>query len=334
MKQPVPDVLLKRLNKKPGNWFEVFGKDADEFFHAWSIARYVDQIAAAGKAVYPLPAYMNAALKDPFNPNSKPGEYASGGPTYNVIDIYKAAAPNIDLLAPDLYAPESKSYEKTLDYYARPDNALFVAESGHKDVYARYIFSVLGRGGIGFDPFGIDYTAYTNYPLGARVWDKEAIKPFTRVYSIFGPMAREWAKLAYESEVWGVSEPDDHSAQTIKLGPKWSARVNYRAWQFGFIDSNAKRDDFPDGSEVPSGGVVFAKLGEDEFLVAGLNARVNIDPQQADKDHPAILDSVEEGHFKNGKWVMERRWNGDQIDYGLTFTNQPMILKVKMGTVR
>ena len=334
MNQPVPKVLLDRLNKKPGNWFEVFGKDADEFFHAWSIARYVDQIAAAGKAVYPLPAYMNAALKDPLNPNSKPGEYASGGPTYNVIDVYKAAAPHIDFLAPDLYTPESKSYEATLSYYTRADNPLFVAESGHKDIYARYIFSVLGKGAIGFDPFGMDYTGFTNYPLGARVFDKEAMKPFTRVYSVFAPIAREWAKLAFESEVWGVSEPDDHKEQAVKLGPKWSARVQYRMWQMGFPEWLKDKNDFPDGSEVPSGGVVFAKLGEDEFLVTGLNARVHFDPVVADKDHPVILDSVEEGTYKNGKWVMQRRWNGDQVDYGLNFTDQPMILKVKLGTVR
>ena len=29
---------------------------------------------------------------------------------------------------------------------------------------------------------------------------------------------------------------------------------------------------------------------------------------------------VEEGTFDNGRWVMERRWNGDQIDYGLNLT--------------
>jgi len=44
---------------------EIFGKDADEFFHAWHVACYINQVAAAGKAEYALPMYVNAALRDP-----------------------------------------------------------------------------------------------------------------------------------------------------------------------------------------------------------------------------------------------------------------------------
>ena len=31
----VPQLLVKARGVKPGTWAEVFGKDADEFFHAW-----------------------------------------------------------------------------------------------------------------------------------------------------------------------------------------------------------------------------------------------------------------------------------------------------------
>lgn len=329
--QQVPQALLTRMNKKPGTWSEVFGADADEFFHAWSIASYVDQIAAAGKAVYPLPTYVNAAIKDPIKPQA-PGSYASGGPTWNVIDIYKVAAPHIDLLAPDLYTPESVSYEATLKHYRRPDNALFIAESGNKDIYARYIFSALGQQAIGFDPFGFDYTGYANYPLGAKNWGPDGVKPFARVYGLFGPMAREWAKLSFESEVRGVSEPDDHSAQEIDLGPKWTAKVTYRQWQMGQPEWNPKKDDFPDNSETPSGGVVVAKLAEDEYLVTGLNARISFGAGKDLKGRGMIFDRVEEGRYENGKWIMARIWNGDQTDYGLNFTDKPVVLKVKLGS--
>jgi beta-galactosidase GanA len=107
--QPVSQALLTRMNKKPGTWPEVFGDDADQFFYAWSIASYVGKISAAGKAVHPLPTYENAAIKEPIKPQA-PGSYPSGGPTWNVINIYKAAAPHIDQLAPDLYTPESVSF--------------------------------------------------------------------------------------------------------------------------------------------------------------------------------------------------------------------------------
>jgi beta-galactosidase GanA len=73
----VPDDVLKAMNKtdaKGEGWAEVFGPDADVYFHAWAIARYVGQIALAGKAVYPLPLYVNAALRNPFK--GEPGSRA------------------------------------------------------------------------------------------------------------------------------------------------------------------------------------------------------------------------------------------------------------------
>ncbi len=103
-----------------GSWEQVFGSDADEYFHAWSVARFVGQVAAAGKAVYPLPMYVNAALRDPLTHPSA-NTYESGGPTDNVIPIWKVAAPAIDLLAPDIYLSGSEKILKVIDLYDRPD---------------------------------------------------------------------------------------------------------------------------------------------------------------------------------------------------------------------
>jgi beta-galactosidase GanA len=75
-----------------------------------------------------------------------------------------------------------------------------------------------------------------------------------------------------------------------------------------------------------------AKLSDNEFLVAGLNARITFGAGQANAKKGMLLDRVEEGHFENGKWVFERVWNGDQTDYGLNFTGQPVILKVRLAT--
>ena len=70
---PVPEAVLKATNKAAGTWSQVFGPDADEFFYAWCVSRYVDQVAAAGKAEYPLPMYVNGAPRDPFE-HAEPGE--------------------------------------------------------------------------------------------------------------------------------------------------------------------------------------------------------------------------------------------------------------------
>src|SRR5260221_8770608 len=97
---PVPPAILsamqvKAISQSP-SWQEAFGPEAEVNFHAWSVARYVEQVAAAGKAAYPLPMYVNAALRDPLKPGA-PGSYESGGPTDNVLPIWKVAAPSIDI---------------------------------------------------------------------------------------------------------------------------------------------------------------------------------------------------------------------------------------------
>ena len=167
-RQPVPAAVLAR--KKPpvpgaasGAWAEVYGPYADEYFHAYAVASYIETIAKAGRAVYDLPMFVNNALRDPLEPMAPwKGNFASGGPTYDVIDIYKAAAPHIDVAAPDIYMPESEKVEATLQRFQRTDNALFVPEMGNAAGYARYVYRILGRGALGVAPFGIDYADYSN----------------------------------------------------------------------------------------------------------------------------------------------------------------------------
>ncbi|WP_253457151.1 DUF5597 domain-containing protein [Pseudoxanthomonas mexicana] len=321
---PVPDALLKKLGKSPGTWREVFGADADEYFHAWHIARYIDQVAEAGKAVYPLPMYINAALRGPFNPG-QPGQYASGGPTDNVLDVYKAAAPHIDLLAPDIYMPEYTHYTTVLDRYARPDNPLFVAETGNREEYARYFFSALGEQAIGWSPFGIDFSHYTNWPLGAKRVDAETLAPFALNYAIARPAARVIAQASFEGKVRGTAEQPGQAVQTVKIDDRWNMVVTYGVPQFWFQGE-------PPGNPEPIGRALVVQLGPDEFLVAGAHARINItaaDPAVAARQ---IYDFVDEGTYVDGKWVFRRRWNGDQTDYGLNFSGIPQLLRVKLAT--
>ena len=325
---PVPEKLVVGLHKQPGTWKEVFGKDADEFFHAWAIASYVEQVAEAGKAQYPLPMYVNAALRDPLK-DQDPATYASGGPTWNVLDIYHIAAPSIFTAAPDIYQAPHEVATANLARYTRPDNPLMIVEIGNDPHFARYFYPALGKATLGYAPFGFDFTGYSNFPLGGKTVDEPTMAPFVANFKVLGPMQREWAKLAFETDVWGVAEPDDHAAQTIALG-RWSAKVEYRQWEFGMAEWGMTKD-LPAGSENPRGGVAIARLGENEYLVVATHARVTFgsaDPALADR---ALIDRVEEGHYVGGKWVFERVWNGDQTDYGLNFTDRPRILRVKMA---
>jgi beta-galactosidase GanA len=319
---PVPAAVLKRVKKAPGTWTEVFGPEADEAFHAWAIASFINKVAEAGKAVHPLPMYVNAALPHPFN-RPKPTEWAVGGPAWPVFDIWKAAAPSIDFLAPDIYTRDYAQYVGHLNHYAKPDNVLFVPETGNDKPYARYFYEVIGRRGIGFAPFGMDATGYFNYPLGAPKLDEATIEAFARNYRLFEPMAGEWARLASEGKVWGVAEPTDKHEQTLELG-RWKATVSYGRLQFGF--------DPPKGNPEPTGGIAIAEVAPNEYLVTGYDARVAFDLAKPEPGRHAIMARVEEGVFENGQWRFLRVWNGDQTDYGLNFTSRPTVLRVKMAT--
>ena len=319
---PVPAALLRATGKPRGDWSQVFGADAGEIFNAWSIARYIGQVAAAGKAVYDLPMYVNAALRDPFTPGP-PGSYASGGPTDNVLAVWKAAAPALDLLGPDIYLPEYAKYTAVLDRYARPDNPLFVPETGNAPLYARYLYAALAHGAIGYSPFGMDFTGYSNYPLGARVLDHAVVEDFAVNYRALAPMAGLIATAALDGKLWGAAEPTATHSQTLDLGD-WQARLGYGQPQFGDAPAH--------GNPQPDGGVLIAQLGRDEYLVVGRDVRVDFLPGKSRQGVHYLYDRVEEGHYQDGQWIFRREWNGDQTDYGLNFTGVPQVLRVRLAT--
>jgi beta-galactosidase GanA len=345
---PVPTDLLNTLNLKPGSWAQVFGSDADEFFHAYYIAKYCNEIAQAGKAIKNLPMYVNVALRNPFNPGL-PGQYSSGGATDNVLHIWKAAAPAIDLIGPDIYFRDHKTVSKVLELYARPDNALFVAEIGNDQPYARYFYSTLGLGGIGFSPFGMDDTGYTNYPLGAKEYNDETIEHFAQHYRAIAPNMRAWAKLLFENNSWGFAEPLDTTGDTQKI---WNAEatpaekeqhakdkaaaltqlVDAGLWD---IEVTYGRPMFwiapPEGNTPAAGGALVVQLSDNEYLVTAHKARVEFKPSAELINKKYMIDRVEEGRYENGKWILSRVWNGDQTDWGLNFSDRPVLLKVKMA---
>ncbi len=324
---PVPAALLAALHKDAAapdaNWREVFGADADEFFHAWSVARYVGQVAAAGRAEYALPLYANAALRDPLKPGP-PTSYESGGPTDNVIPIWKAAAPALDLLGPDIYQSDPVRYRKALELYHRPDNPLFVAETGNSAAGARFLFPALGLGALGFSPFGIDYTGYSNAPLGAPRVDAEALAPFALNYRLVGPIMRQIARLGFEGKLWAVAEEKDEHSQTLPLGA-WKAAVSYGVPAFGF-------GNHPNGNPEPVGRALIAQLADNQFLVAGLFCRVNFQVGDAAGGKQREFLRVEEGSYAGGAFKPMRIWNGDQTDWGLNFSDAPQVLRVTLGT--
>jgi hypothetical protein len=328
---PVPPEVLKAMGVQPAaaapTWQQAFGPEAEVFFNAWAVSRYVGQVAAAGKAEYALPMFANAALRDPIKPGA-PGSYESGGPIDNVIPIWKLNAPALDLLGPDIYARDLPTYARQLDLYGRDDNALFVPETGGSP---RYLFFVLGHGAIGFAPFGIDFTKTRLYPDIARPkaellepWaltgTKEFAAPFEPLYRLFAPMASEIARLNFQGKLQATGEEQGRAMQTLHFG-SWDAVVSYGVWA---------RRAAPAGNPQPVGAALVGQLGDDEFLVSGFYSRIDFRPVNPGLQRQFLR--VEEGTYESGSFHFLRLLNGDQTDGGLDFGPDPLVLRVSLAS--
>jgi hypothetical protein len=317
--KPVPDVLLKpdllkalghpRASK--GSWQQVFGSDADEYFHAWAIASFIGEVAAAGKTAYPLPLYVNASLRDPLtHPNA--ASYESGGPTDNVIPIWKAAAPAIDILSPDIYIQGNDKILKVIDLYSRGDNPLFVPEAGLTPDKIKYLYAVLAHGGIGFSFFGID----GNEEMPDR------LTPIAKEYKLMAPIISQLAQWAFEDRIGALVEPEDHATQSLEL-PGWRATVIF----------GTGRGDHKRPNEHPTGKALIIQLEKNTFLATGTLCRITFHPAGSDSTKAWQYLKVEEGEYVDGTFKPRRILNGDETDWGgPAFGPSPVWLRISLIT--
>jgi hypothetical protein len=261
--------------------------------------------------------YVNVALRDPLS-NAPANTYESGGPTDNVIPIWKVAAPSISLLAPDIYMPESEKALKIIELYDRPDNALFVPEIGSGEKFVRYFYPVLAHGGIGFSPFGID----DNGNSETKAETETRLAAIAQEYAMVAPMMREMAKWCFEGKIKSVVEREDHDAQTVNLG-LWEATVTFGKSGRN-TDSNSTR---------PFGKAMFIQLTDNEFILTGTNCHFTFKPLAANAEKSWQYLKVEEGKYENGTFKMLRIRNGDETDWGgPSIGAVPVLLRVSLTT--
>jgi hypothetical protein len=299
--------------KTSGNWETVFGPglETDDLFMAWQYARYIDKVAQAGKAEYPLPMYVNAAL---IRPSYAPGQYNSGGPVAHSIDIWKAAGSHVDFLAPDIYF----EFKKWTDEYDRPDNPLFVPEALSGAGSAANVFYAVGEHkALGFAPFGIDGM---NGPGGGA-------DALARSYEILSQLAPLILENQPKGRITGVLLEELTPSQKVRLG----------GYTLNITGSGARRP-MPGGeSSLASTGPpphgIFIASGPDEFYMAGGGLTVTFSP---DTPGPPIvgLATVEEGRFVDGRWVRGRTLAGDDTGQGNSISldagREPGILRVTL----
>ncbi|QIP12154.1 DUF5597 domain-containing protein [Spirosoma aureum] len=277
--------------KTSGSWDDVFGKSlaTDEIFIAWHFAQYANRVTEAGKAIYALPMFVNAALN---RPNVKPGDYPSGGPLPHIIDIWKAGAPALDFLSPDFYNPDFKHWN---DLYKRQDNPLFIPEIKFEPSVAPKAFYTLGHyDGMGFSPFSIEST------------DKPGEEPLAKSYSVLDQLSPVILASQGKRLMDGFLFDKKTTTDTVRLGDyTFLVKHDYTlGWS-----PKAKDEEWP-----MTGGLII-QTAPDEFTVAGTGVVITFSSDKPEAPIAGIV-RVDEGKYVDGKWQPGRRLNGDQDHQG------------------
>lgn len=211
----------------------------------------------------------------------KAGDYPSGGPMPHMLDVWKAGAPQIDILSPDVYG----FFDERCIEYHRSWNPLYIPEMGRDMRSAAEVFKAVGQeDAIGFSPFGLE-----SVPAFADALGKS--------YEILSQIAPAILENQSKGTVGGVVLDKNNATQNLQVGD-YTLQVGI-AHHYTFTTP-----DYPAG--------IFIQLGPEEYLVAGRGLTVNFTPNTPGP--PIVgLATVDEGNFVNGKWVVSRRLNGDEI---------------------
>ncbi len=314
------EVWGKNGYKPSGTWAEVFGTDewADEVFMAYYVGRFIGEVAKAGKAELNIPMYANAWL-GPQPGQDLPGKWPSGGPVARVMDVYRAAAPSLDLIAPDIYVQDFKG---TCALYTRSGNPLFIPEA--RDQVGNLFWALGHHAAWGWAPFGIE--------------DLNPEGQVAQAYKLLSQMLPQLAEWQAAGKVKGILVIDDEKPQPVSLGGYRITLAKGRTFGGGAAATgDARASELPgavslDSRAMPADTRPFAivvNTAPDEFLFIGANG----DPSFAvDSPGPSRvgISAKDEGRYEKGKWAPGRRINGDEIYLPALPSAQIGMLRVRL----
>ena len=272
------------------------GDDAasDERGMARGYAEFVETVTAAGKAEYDLPMYVNGAQG---RPGVAPGGYPSGGPLAHLADIWKAGAPSIDFIAPDIYFPNFAGIvDGYVDAGVRP---LFIPEANRPSdaaLAANALRSIGERDAIGFSPFAIEDA------------DEDQAKAIGELYAMLDSIAPIVLDAQAEGRIAGIGNTVSYDGQ-VDESPL-SRDMGYARFSVTTLDPWTPREN----QDRKAHGGLLIWLGGEDYLLAGSGVTLTVEP--VDGKGRVGFDRVEEGSYVDGRWQRGRVLNGDQTHQG------------------
>ncbi|WP_200909335.1 DUF5597 domain-containing protein [Sphingomonas sp. Leaf9] len=303
-----------------GEWTANYAERAPEAFMAYHTARYVGAVAAAGKAAYALPLYVNVWPRE--QPGLlRPGDSSpSGGAVSWLLPQWRRLAPAIDVVGVDNYDTNIAPYTEIAEAYDVPGNPLFVPETGGSMAHARNAFWTVARPhALGIGKFGIG-------PDFGMKDGKESVEPIALDYRLLGDVAPLLLPLRDAGRV-RVAIEQDGMANVPMAFPGMELAARFGAVRDGYGGPRGQ------GNADLSGRVIAAQVAPDRYLLtgAGTNLRFALPLGQAGS---VQLVTVEEGHVDRGRFVRDRLLNGDETAFGLILPTEGRTLMVTVQVNR
>ena len=303
---------IKNGKKQGLPWFETFGFHGYEYCEAWHLARYIDAVAAAGKARYNIPLYINVWLNS-GSPWGVPGlEYPGGGAVVRAMHIWLAAAVHIDMLAPDIYEQNCYRYAQICDLYSTAENALFIPESPVNVTSACNMFYAIAKGAVGYAVFGCESG------LDAEGNITDAAVPVRDSNTAVRNIMPLILKHRNTGKIYPVTPHTDQIDEGFEF-EEFLGNVQFKETRF--FDYSTGREKTTAENKIYRGLII-----EDENRTFYLAGRFSL--RLAPKKSPDVtfianqlvapdFISVEEGHFDgSGAFVCDRTRNGDEAFFG------------------
>jgi len=319
---PIPSQLIQAVENNPGDfredivalfaesapadwsWQDRFGDSnpvADEVFMAWGFGSYLGALASKGKAILALPAYANAWL-GPQPGQDAPGQYPSGGPTARMSGVWRAAAPSLDFISPDIYVSDS---EPVMREYSAATSPLFVPE-------ARILTGDAFRAVGGFNAIGYHVFGFDDIREGSQV--TEAFRKLIAFAPQIIDAQRDnhIAGFALDEHTESVTAELGSTTVVVRSAPKLLAQmlldVGVRLPEPAPRPSETLTDlHGPSPADVRPFGIIFA-TGPLEYIAIGQQAMIDFTRAGSTVE----IDSVRELRLQDGTWVDGRILNGDE----------------------
>jgi hypothetical protein len=214
-----------------------------------------------------------------------------------MLDIWRAAAPKLDLFAPDVYVAD---FQGVCAGYVRSGNPLFIPEA--RASLPNLFWAVAHHRALGYSPFGIedlqDFKA-----LGAAYETLAGLAPLLLRYQADGKVT-----AVIEGNAASVTAFEEATGLSVRFGglrALFAPPASKNEQQKDLPPAPATDQDFSIKPEKDTRGFALAiQTAPHELVIAGSGLLLT--------SGRACIGTIDEGRFENGRWQAGRRLNGDE----------------------